>query len=183
MWREKYKELHAEHQTLIEAHDALAAEVRRLRDSTGARVSVEHGVSIPADHAPHAGENGGHGLSLTVPQLDYISKYVFAKAAKTPGVIQLLTAVPEMRVKVERQTVDMDDSTIIGKIARLLHDGYFKQPKIVPTVQKELKRRGCDQPTRNLYKPLNQLAKMGFLTLEPYGFQEVPEMKVSIAKA
>jgi hypothetical protein len=50
-------------------------------------------------------------------------------------------------------------------------------------VQKELKRRGCDQPTTNLYKPLNRLTEMGFLTLEPDGFQAVPEMKVNIAKA
>jgi hypothetical protein len=49
-------------------------------------------------------------------------------------------------------------------------------------VQKELKRRGYDQPTTNLYKPLNRLTEMGFLTLEPEGFQAVAEMKVSIEK-
>src|SRR5258706_2151763 len=36
MWKEKYETLEADHKTLIEAHDFLAAEVRRLQDETRA---------------------------------------------------------------------------------------------------------------------------------------------------
>jgi hypothetical protein len=184
MWREKYETLEAEHKTLIEAHDALADRVNELtaeifnRDAGHKpKVHIESGASlIPT-------KQGGNGFSLTVPQLDYIYQYVKANAQKDPGILELLTRRPELRVKVERQTVEMDDSTIIGRIARLVHEGYFKQARNGPTVQKELKRRGCDQPTTNLYKPLNKLTEMGFLTLEPDGFQEVPEMKVMVQKA
>ena len=115
--------------------------------------------------------------------LDFIYDEMKHRAQKDPGILELLTRRPELRVKVERQTVQMDDSTIIGRIARLVHEGYFKQARNGPTVQKELKRRGCDQPTTNLYKPLNKLTEMGFLTLEPDGFQEVPEMKVQVTSA
>jgi hypothetical protein len=171
MWREKYEALEAEHKTLIEAHDALAKEVRRLRGVITARGSVEHGVTLPADGFANGGDK------------EAIYRYVVDRAQKDPGIMELLTRRPELRVKVERQTVEMDDSTIIGRIARLVHEGYFKQARNGPTVQKELKRRGCDQPTTNLYKPLNRLTEMGFLTLEPDGFQEVPEMKVQVQKA
>jgi hypothetical protein len=184
MWREKYEALEAEHKTLIEAHDALADRVNELtaeifnRDAGHKpKVHIESGAPlIPT-------KQGGNGFSLTVPQLDYIYQYVKANAQKDPGILELLTRRPELRVKVERQTVEMDDSTIIGRIARLVHEGYFKQTRNGPTVQKELKRRGCDQPTTNLYKPLNRLTEMGFLTVEPDGFQEVPEMKVQVQKA
>ena len=171
MWREKYETLEAEHKTLIEAHDALAKEVHRLRRVITPRGSVEHGVALPADGSANGGDK------------EAFYRYVVDRAQKDPGILELLTRQPELRVKVERQTVEMDDSTIVGRIARLVHEGYFKQPRNGPTVQKELKRRGCDQPTTNLYKPLNKLTEMGFLTLEPDGFQEVPEMKVLVQKA
>lgn len=178
MWREKYETLvlkheglEAEHKTLIEAHDALAKEVHRLRRMITPRGSVEHGVALPADGSANGGDK------------EAFYRYVVDRAQKDPGILELLTRRPELRVKVERQTVEMDDSTIIGRIARLVHEGYFKQARNGPTVQKELKRRGCDQPTTNLYKPLNRLTEMGFLTLEPDGFQEVPEMKVQVRSA
>lgn len=182
MWREKYEALEAEHKSLIEAHDALAARVRELTEGYEAKLSrsaeaftahIEHGVAVPTN----GDDRPAHY------DLNFIYDEMKHRAQKDPGVIELFLRKPELRVKVERQTVEMDDSTIIGRIARLIHDGYFQQPKNGPTVQKELKRRGCDQPTANLYKPLNRLTEMGFLTLEPDGFQSVPEMKVMVQKA
>jgi hypothetical protein len=180
MWREKYETLKAEHRTLIEAHDALAARVRELTE--GYEGTLSRSAEAMTKHRESQSAPSGNGLSLTVPQLDYIYQYTVAKAAHEPGILDLLTRRPELRVTVQRQTVDMDDSTIVGRIARLLHEGYFKSPKNVPALQKELKRRGCDQPTTNIYKPINKLAEMGFLTVEAEGYQEVPEMKVSIVK-
>lgn len=175
MWKEKYEALAAEHRTLIEAHDALAKQVQELRATIAGKDasfngSVEHGVSVPSN-----GQANG--------TREEIYQYVVRRATADPSVLALLVRHPELSVKIERATVQMDDSTITGKIARLIHDGYFAAPRNGPTVQKELKRRGCDQPTTNLYKPLNKLTEMGFLTLEPDGFLSVPEMKVRIEKA
>jgi len=197
------RDLLKDHAALIEAHDALAAEVRTFRgemskkgtlappgftgDLNSAKDVAEYNDRVLVQEMQQKRvskySETGNGLSLTVPQLDYICTYVKAKFAKDPGVLELITHRPELRVKIERQTIDMDDSTIVGRIARLLHEGYFKTPRNGPMVQKELKRRGCDQPTTNLYKPLNRLTEMGFLTLEADGFQEVPEMKVMVQKA
>src|SRR6202166_2023736 len=52
MWREKYETLAVEHKTLIEAHDALAAEVRRLRDETRKLHGVMLEGSPVTDHGP-----------------------------------------------------------------------------------------------------------------------------------
>lgn len=167
---------------LIEAHDALVDRVRELESSNGSKSlpATDFERAASSDYTRHPSPAISNGLPLTAPQLAHIYKYVKECAANDPGILDLLTRRPELRVKVERQTIEMDDSTIIGRIARLVHDGYFKQPKNGPTVQKELKRRGCDQPTTNLYKPLNRLTEMGFLTLEPDGFQEVAQMKVQV---
>jgi len=186
----------ADYKALVEAHDALAARLRGESATAGKpawpyfdpKAPREFSGIAEADKsavAPGVGSEGGngHGLRFTVPDLDYIYQYVKECAGKDPAILDLLVRRPELRIKVERQTVDMDDSTIIGRIARLLHDGWFKDPRNGPTVQKELKRRGCDQPTTNLYKPLNKLTEMGFLTLETDGYKEVPEMIVMVQKA
>jgi len=176
------RDLLKDHSALIEAHDALARRVRELTEGYEGTLSksaealtkhmqtTEHGVRIP-----------GNGSIMGDAQ-EEIYRYVIQRASKDPGVLEILLRKPELRVKLERPVISMDDSTIIGRIARLVHDGYFKEPKNGPTVQKELKRRGCDQPTTNLYKPLNRLTEMGFLTLEPDGYQAVTEMTVQIHK-
>ena len=204
------RDLLRDHAALIEAHDALVDQVLDLREAvdglalanaeyrekldlpTGsmerlARLDksplskVSEGAPIEV-HRSIPPENG-HGLRFTVPDLDYIYKFVKARAEKDSAILELLTRRPELRIKIERQTVQMDDSQLIGRIARLLHEGWFAQPKNGPAVQKELKRRGCEQPTTNLYKPLNKLTEMGFLTLESDGYQEVAEMKALVQKA
>ena len=160
----------ADYFKLVEAHDAMAERVRQLEAVEGSRRLLKGSSAASSTN----------GAALSAEAMEEIYGFVKSRAGKDPGVLELLTHRPELRVKVERQIVEMDDSTIIGRIARLIHDGYFKQPKNGPTVQKELKRRGCDQPTTNLYKPLNRLTEMGFLTLEPDGFQAVEEMKVQV---
>jgi hypothetical protein len=175
MWREKYQTLEVEHKTLIEAHDALAEEVNRLRGIIEQRSTVEHGVALPAG-------NGSSPATLTESK-EEIYRYIVKRASEDPGILELFLKKPELRVKVERQTLSLDESNIQGQIARLIYEGFFKLPKNGPAVQKELKRRGNEQPTTNLYKPLGKLTQMGFLTAEPDGFQEVPEMKVQVQKA
>lgn len=176
------RDLLRDHARLIEAHDALAARVRDLTEGYEAKLSrsaeslANHMDSITRNDPATNGRPSHYDLNFIYDEMKH-------RAQKDPGILELLTRRPELRVKVERQTVQMDDSTIIGRIARLVHEGYFKQARNGPTVQKELKRRGCDQPATNLYKPLNKLTEMGFLTLEPDGFQEVPEMKVQVTSA
>jgi hypothetical protein len=170
------RDLLKDHAALIEAHDALTLRVQQLeKRPPDFQIPSDKGVDLQSNI-----RENGNGLRFTVPDLDYICTYVKAKFEKDPGVLELIARRPEFRVKIERPTVDMDDSTIIGRIARLIYEGYFKSSRNGPTVQKELKRRGCDQPTTNLYKPLNKLTEMGFLTLEPDGYQEVAEMKVFV---
>jgi hypothetical protein len=149
------------------------------------RDSIEHGVAIPTKRfglnrdLEKIGENG----SGTNETKETIYRYLIERAKKEPGLLEILLKKPELRVKVERQTIHVDGDTIQGMLARLLHEGFFKIPKSVSIVQKELKRRGNDQPTTNIYKPLNKLTGMGFLTLESEGYKEVSEMKVNVQSA
>ena len=100
-----------------------------------------------------------------------------------PEVIHLVAQQPIIRVKIERPVLDLDSSTIAGKIAMMYTQGFFAQPQNGPAVARELKRRGCATPTTNVYKPLDKMAAMGFLTVEASGYQAVPGMKIETVKA
>lgn len=178
MWKEKYEALQAEHQTLIEAHDALADRVRKLESVEGSRrllkgdpKQIEHGVAVPAN-----------GSSLTEAK-ETIYRYVIERAKKEPGVLELLLKKPELRVKVERQILSVDGGTLRGQLALLIKKGFFDLPKNGNTAFNEVQRLGRKVAKPNVYRELDGLAEMGFLTKEDAGYQSVPEMKVEIAKA
>jgi hypothetical protein len=189
MWKEKYETLETEHRNLIEAHDALAREVQRLGklldERHGVRGAREHGVMLPAT------EGNGHEPGRETPEfvsreeMEEIYGYVKARAAKDPGVLELLTRQPELRVKVERTVISMDGHKMDGQLARLIHEGFFDQPRDRAAIGDQLRRRALLATTANLkiLSPyLHKLTELGFLVKEDGGnaFRAVEGMKVSI---
>lgn len=106
-----------------------------------------------------------------------------ARLLKDAQVIAVLDARPKIVLNVQRPTLDMDASSLGGKIAKLLSTGFFKTPQNGPAVSKEMKRRGTDQPTTNWYKHLDRLTELGFLTREVDGYQANPEMQIEVREA
>jgi hypothetical protein len=175
-----------EHKTLIEAHDALAARLRGEPATAGqARPNVAEDSSRRSSEVGSEGGNG-HGLRFTVPDLDYIYGYVKSRAAVDPGILEILTHRAEIRVKVERQVIHANGNTLDGRVALLVHEGFFDKPKTRVDVGNELRRRGVIEKNANLkvLSPrLSSLAEKGFLTIEGDAYKSVPEMKAQIAKA
>lgn len=204
MYKEKYETLEIEFEQLRKAHDAIALRLRSLLDVLDVKDNIhwDNGIGyvplylLKADSPVALGKSDGRGEGAavatkmasaapeSVPYVPFETLFIQIKerAAKEPGLLQLLVTHPELRVHVQRTVIEYDGVSITGRIARLLADGFFDQPKNGPAVQKEMKRRGCDQPTTNLYKPLNKLTEQGFLTLEPDGFRAVAGMKMNIVE-
>jgi hypothetical protein len=177
MWREKYEALEAEHRTLIEAHDALAEQVRILttkdeRVMRGESPSqIEHGVSIPA--------NGSLGNEAK----ETIYRYIIERAKKEPGVLEILLKKPELRVKTEIVSLQVNGDTLRGQLALLIKKGFFDVSKNGNTAFNEIVRLGRKVAKPNVYRELDGLAQLGFLTKEDGGYQSVQEMKVQVQKA
>jgi hypothetical protein len=174
------RDLLKDHAALIEAHDALAARVQKFDPYTPNPVhpSQSSGQASPP-------ESNGHGLRFTVPDLDYIYGYVKSRAAVDPTILEILTHRPEIRVKVERQVIHANGNTLDGRVALLVHEGFFDKPKTRVDVGNELRRRGALESKANLkiLSPrLSSLAEKGFLTIEGDAYKSVPEMKAQIAK-
>jgi hypothetical protein len=171
MWKEKYEALEAEHKTLIEAHDALAARVHELQKAL----------------------QGNGGLSVNVVDLpsgkpmDYETIYQWIRGrVREDRDLLLLVTKPELSVRIERPVVTADTSTLFGKICSLLTIGFFKEPKPVALVAAEAIRRGFCHPKTphpRIADPLEKLASMGFLTREADGYLAVRGMKITENKA
>jgi hypothetical protein len=169
MWREKYEALQAEHKTLIEAHDALAKRVRELEDTT-------HGLRVPKHESPATGNGRPSHYDL-----NFIYDEIKHRAQKDPGILEILTKKPELRVKVERPVIQVDGGTLRGQLALLVKKGFFDSPVNGNSAFKEVMRLGKKVAKPNVYRELDGLAELGFLTKEEGGYQMVAEMKIQIA--
>ena len=117
---------------------------------------------------------------FSVADLEDLYDWVKTRASADPGILQLLQSRPELRVTVQRTVIQLEDSTLAGKVACLISKGFFDKPAGVAATQKELKRLGSEQPTTNVRRALDKLNEQGFLTAEADGFQAVKGMKVNL---
>jgi hypothetical protein len=195
MWKAKHDELLKEHQTLIETHDALAARVRELEEFPSQPGSVASGGEAagadaegpsPAPNPSVAWPSGGGGiLSSANGGFEALYRYVVDRAAKDPGILELLARRPELRVAVDRPVVQADGETPRGRLALLIFEDFFQAPRTVEDIRREFLRRGwIGSKTNNSVffhrNALPSLVESGFLSKEPTGYLTVPGMKVSI---
>lgn len=173
MWKEKYEELKKDFDQLKQNYEQLAAANYRGPNGGGESRTYPEKVEALADEAAR----------IPMP-LDMVYEHVKKRAANDPAMIAVLNAQrPQLDVKTTRPVIELDKSTLLGQVAGLIADKFFDTPKNGPAVAKEIKRRGNDQPTTNLYKPLNRLAEQGFLTVETDGYLAVKSMKVNLVEA
>jgi hypothetical protein len=178
MWKEKYDELKAQYDQLVEAHDATAAEVKRLLvllDKAGL-----------TDETPRARRAAGNG-TMCVPSLNDIYIYVKERAAKEgPVTLLALAESPELIVKRERRRIEQDASTLRGALAILIAEKFFDGAREFTDIRKELIRRGMlgsKAPNQQISQSLQGIVELGFLTKEDAGYQAVAGMKVNIVEA
>ena len=132
---------------------------------------------------PSPAQNGKLNLEVKAIALNGNMAEFLRELRAHPEVIALLREQPEIRVKVARPVIDWDSSTVGGRIAKMFSEGFFSQPKTASNVVAELKRRGWPTPTTNVYKPLDKLAAMGFVTVESDGYLAVKGAKITTVNA
>lgn len=113
-------------------------------------------------------------------EIDLILSRLCSRAAQDPGILALLRSTPELVVTVDKRTIDASDTTLFGKLAVLIADGFFDTGRTGNAAFEELKRRGASTAKPNVYRECDKLAGYGFLTKESDGYRVVPSMKVRI---
>lgn len=106
-----------------------------------------------------------------------------ARLLKEPTVLRLLATKPEIELTVQRRTVEANDETLRGRLAKLVAEGFFENTIGGTSAHAELQRRGVGSAKPNVYRELDYLTSLGFLTKEEGGFRAVPGMKVNIVES
>ncbi len=104
------------------------------------------------------------------------------------AVLHILAQKPELKVTLDRQTIECDGKSLRGRIARMMTRKFFDEPRTGPDVIKELERSAFTVSVGGLYNELAELCRMGFLIKETKGdkkaagYRSVEGMKVNIVE-
>lgn len=97
-----------------------------------------------------------------------------------PILLQLIMARPEIAVEIEPRVVTLDGATTKGRVARLMAQGWFSEPRTGGAVRAELKRTGADPGGGgSLYDVLNAYVRDVFLVRVSEAFQLAPGVRVT----
>jgi hypothetical protein len=101
--------------------------------------------------------------------------------ADAPALLRLTTIAPEIEVTRERKIIKIDGSTLRGRVAKLIADGFFAAGKSNRETVNELARTGRTAHDSNVSKELGELIAMGFLYRTPGNrVQQTTEARVNV---
>jgi hypothetical protein len=100
-----------------------------------------------------------------------------------PAILKILATAPELEVTVERQVIEIDGKTLRGRLAQLVAEDFFAEPRKANHAYKELQRIGFTCGNANVYKEVDNLTAVGILTKEAGGYRIAPGAKVNLKKA
>lgn len=148
------------------------AELRRqVQDLTG-KLAFLGGAAIPV----------GPVDMVSPAPIDEESLYQRFKARllqEAPAIAGVNVAVPELIVTKTRRTLQFDETSLKGRVARLIGEGFFGELRTQSATRSELKRTGPDCNSGNLSRALDDLRNAGFLVEESGSFRTAPGLKVS----
>lgn len=156
--------------------DAVTALVERL-DGQPTTMVVDKGQTV---------EMNGKPTKVVDVQYDEDALYARIRARllkDAPALMKILAVKPEINVAVTRDVIEVDGKTLRGRLARLIADGFFDEARAGNAAFSELQRLGFSTAKPNVYRELDGLAALGFLTKEPTGgYQAVTDMKVNVVR-
>jgi hypothetical protein len=170
------RRLRNENTTLVSEN----AELRRRLDALERRAPQP--AQPPASTAPGPAPSPARTFSLEESR-DNDALYLAFKARlieEVPALLKVIVTKPEIEMTVQRKTIQLDEYSLKGRIARLLREGFFREPRACNAVRTALKRTGPDANTANIGRVLDDFTRDGFVTDEGAGYLEVPGMKVNI---
>jgi hypothetical protein len=164
--------------------DALRAENAQLRreiEKLQKQVAANKPGALPPAVFSSQPRVESHSVPITPSDMDTIYIEVRRRAMFDTGILQILSDKPEINVKITKVKIEIDGTTLKGRIARLLADGFYDDGQTNSATRTELKRLGPDANNANIGRTLADLQRDGFLTLEAGDrFKAVPGMKVNV---
>lgn len=137
----------------------------------------------PADPAAAARMASLPGAGSGADEAALYQRFVARLRTEAPALLKLLAEVPEIHLTIQRPVVEMDTTTLRGKIVKLAADGFFDKGTNGGQVITELGRQGQSVFKGTVYDELRDLAGLGLFTVEEQGnrtkvFTRVADVKI-----
>jgi len=175
---EVFKEKYEQEKSRADRLEAKVADLQQRLDRLLAKQQQEWPSKNTAPKARlEPSELPANGNSASLSE---IWAFVREQITRDPALMNLTKSVPQLDVTARRYTVTADDSTLLGRMAILLSEGFFDSPKGNQDVVTELGRRGKQTMAPRVSEAFAKLAEMGFLTKESDGYLAVKGMKVRV---
>lgn len=97
---------------------------------------------------------------------------------ESPAIIRTIALKPEISVKAKRVVIEADKS-LKGRVALLISEGFFKEPRPSLDVAREFGCRGIGYANNTLGQALAALNSMGALIKEGNAFQQASGVKIN----
>lgn len=137
---------------------------------------------------PHESVRQPTALNIAADDLERLYSYCqrrFIEDCHTdPSLLALAlaqAAVLEVNMAPPRR-VEVDGTSLRGRVAKLLHDGWFNEARSVGGTRTQLAKTGTDPGNPSLAVVFNEFKKDGFLVEEQSKFTKSPTMRVILNK-
>ena len=138
-----------------------------------------------ARREPNWGEEVIDAPVTPLPELpaDTEALYQSVKArllAEAPALLKVIVSRPEIEVTVTREVLKVDGNSTRGRIARLIHEGFFDAAQTSAGIGDELAKRGRALSNIELGNELKALIEMGFFRKENKWISLAPDAKAYV---
>lgn len=97
-----------------------------------------------------------------------------------PVVLRVLNTKPEIRIEDRKEVIEWSTDQANGKVAQLVHEGFFDNTRTAHAAFEEIVRRGAKAAKPNVYKICDELTAKGFLYKGKDGYTTVAPAKERI---
>lgn len=130
--------------------------------------------------------NGGHSTAEVPADVDMFYYYLRDRIRHDAVLLQVVHATPRIELLHEINVIKMNTTTVIGRIAQLIYQGFLDDTKNGNQVYVKLQTVGMAMSKPAVYQALNELTALGFLIKEQTKrnvfYMAVPTMKSQIVK-
>jgi hypothetical protein len=165
-WRELHEYPQGLAVSIQKELDQAKAEIQKLKRGEGNRQNPPPCLPPFIPDQKTAGQIVDNSLET---EREAMYDWIVAKAQKDPGVLRFLTIRPEIQVDISRKFIVLSDSSLKGRVALMIVDGFFDSGVTGYQVWQYLSAHGvaCGKP--NAYTACAELCNMGFLVKESKG--------------
>ena len=107
-------------------------------------------------------------------------RFVEELRQEAPQLLRVIITKPELEVVVEREIIEVNGKTVLGRVARMIKRGWFDDYRSAAETARQYNATGAASDRRTVYGALEDLLARGFFIKNSNGYKAVADMKINV---